>query len=91
MTIQLGKTYKDKVSGFEGIAVHRTEFLYACERVCLQTQAKDGDIKEGVFDAPQLELQPRKKSVVVEPPAPERFERTGGTRPGATRARSNAR
>jgi hypothetical protein len=88
MTITLGKTYKDKVSGFEGIAIHRTEFLYACERVCLQTQAKDGDVKECVFDAPQLELQLRKKSVVVEP---EKLRRTGGTRPGATRARSNAR
>ena len=89
MTIELGRTYKDKVSGFEGIAVHRTEFLYACERVCLQAQAKGGDIKEAHFDAPQLELQPRKKSVVVE--APKASAKTGGVRPGMSRPRSSAR
>lgn len=88
MKIELGKTYRDVVSGFEGIATHRTEFLYACERVCLQAQAKDGDIKESVFDAPQLVLLPRKKTVKVEP---EKLARTGGARPGSTRARSNAR
>lgn len=88
MTIELGKTYRDKVTGFEGIAVHRTEFLYACERVCLQAQAKDGEIKDGHFDAPQLEVLPRKKTVTVEP---KKLARTGGTRPGASRVRSSSR
>lgn len=88
MSVVLGKTYRDKVTGFEGIATHKTQFLYACERVCLQAQAKEGEIKEGVFDEPQLELVAKGKVVKVEP---EKLARTGGVRPGATRARSNAR
>lgn len=85
---ELGKTYRDKVTGFTGIAVSRTEFLYACERVCLQSQAKDGDIKDGHFDAPQLELMPRGKSVTVEP---LKLAKTGGIRPASPRPSSNSR
>lgn len=86
--IELGRTYKDKVSGFEGIAVSITRYLHACERVCLQMVAKDGDIKESVFDAPQLELKAQKRRYVFEPkPA----ALTGGDRPIGSRARSNSR
>lgn len=83
---ELGRTYRDKVTGFEGIATHATRFLYACERVCLVSESKDGDVKELVCDAPQLELVKGGRRV---DPQPE--PKTGGDRPSASRARGLSR
>ena len=58
MIINLGDKAKDKVTGFEGIAVARTEWLNGCTRIGLQSdKLKDGlptDIH--TFDEPQLIL-----------------------------------
>lgn len=32
----LGRRYKDNITGFEGTAVSRTEYLYGCVRVALE-------------------------------------------------------
>lgn len=54
--IELGATYKDAVSGYEGVATSKTSFLFACERVCLSQGHKEDDGKEkyATFDAAQL-------------------------------------
>ena len=55
---KLGVKAKDKVTGFTGILVARTEWLNGCVRVTLQPPMdKDGKIPEsGTFDEPQIEV-----------------------------------
>ena len=50
--IQLGDRVKDKVTGFEGIAVARTEWLYGCIRIEVQAKVKtNGEIEDArMFD-----------------------------------------
>jgi hypothetical protein len=90
--IQLGATYKDSVSGFEGVVTMSTRFLFACERVTL---SKGFDEKKGeeicaVFDAAQLSFvkgptNEIKKALdaigVKEQPKPPAGPRNGGDRP----------
>jgi hypothetical protein len=38
MTVELGTRVKDKISGFEGIATGRTEYLYGCVRVLVEPE-----------------------------------------------------
>jgi len=54
--IELGATYRDAVSGFEGVAVTATRFIFACERVSLSKgyEKEKGDEIVSVFDAAQL-------------------------------------
>ncbi len=54
VNITLGKKYKDKVHGFEGVATAKTEYLNGCNRVLLEKMSGD-DIKEIWFDSPQIE------------------------------------
>lgn len=56
--IELGQKIRDKVSGIEGIAVARTEFLNGCVRITLQPKGKkDGTLPdEKWFDSQQLEV-----------------------------------
>ena len=57
MKVTLGKTYKDSICGFEGIAGARSVYLYGCERVLLiPTKLKDdGDfLPDCWFDEAQL-------------------------------------
>ena len=61
--IKLGKKYVDPITGFEGIATQKTEYLYGCERVSLQPPVdKDGKVPEAeYFDELQLrEIKPDK-------------------------------
>lgn len=50
---ELGKRYRDPISGFEGVATGRYEFLHGCVRWQLAGQIK-GEPKDFVFDEPQL-------------------------------------
>lgn len=52
--IVLGERYKDTQTGFIGHATAVYFFQHGCERVQLKALA-DGEIKEFVFDAPELE------------------------------------
>lgn len=57
MKVTLGKTYKDSISGFEGIAIARTVYIYGCERALIApTKLKpDGDfLPDCWFDEAQL-------------------------------------
>lgn len=56
--VKLGDKCKDKVSGFEGVAISEHNYLNGCRRVTLQPPVdKDGKLP-GVetFDDPQLEI-----------------------------------
>lgn len=72
MAIKLGKKYRDRVSGWEGIATARYEYMNGCVRVELSGADKDGHPKGHVFDSEQIELVPAAKTVKVE------RKRTGG-------------
>lgn len=59
MNVKLGDKARDRVTGFEGICVARTEWLNGCWRLTLQSDKLDKDNKpqpSETFDAPQLEL-----------------------------------
>lgn len=59
MTIQLGDRVRDRISGFEGVVVGVTEWLYNCRRPIVQpsTVGTNGKpIESQSFDEPQLEV-----------------------------------
>ena len=51
--VELGRRYRDTISGFEGVATGRYEYLYGCVRISLE-RGKDGDLKSEVFDEQRL-------------------------------------
>ena len=63
--IQLGDTVRDTISGFVGIAVSRTKFLYSCNLIDVQPIAYgENSMSENCyFDEPQLEIISKKTSV----------------------------
>jgi len=53
----LGNKLRDVVSGFEGIAVSRVQYLNGCVQYCLQAPVKDGARPSGEYvDENQLEF-----------------------------------
>ncbi len=80
--IELGDLVRDRISGYEGIVIGITDWLYGCRRPMVQATAlKDGKpVDAQSFDEPQLEIV--KRAVIAAPsvaaPAPAR---TGGPRP----------
>lgn len=56
--ISLGDRVKDKVSGFQGVAVARHTYLAGCDRISIQPPVdKDGKLPDSMtFDEPHLEL-----------------------------------
>lgn len=82
---ELGDRVKDKLSGFTGIVIGETTWIYGCRRLTVQSE----DMKEGKpidpysFDAPQLEVL--KKSVLAPRPVPDDAARPHGPRPDAAR------
>lgn len=54
--VVLGNVYRDSITGFQGVAISCTTFLYACKRVGLQpTELKDGKLIDAhYFDIYQL-------------------------------------
>ncbi len=80
--VELGDQVKDKVTGFEGIAVGRHIFLQGCHRISVQPPIdKEGKHPESVsFDEPQLIV--KKAGVVTTEPEPVPPKvRTGGPMP----------
>lgn len=61
--INLGDEVQDIVTGFTGIAIAKTEWLWSCIRYGVQSQAlQDGKLQEAQwFDEPQLEIINRQK------------------------------
>lgn len=72
MEIVLGEKYRDTVSGWEGIATARYEYMNGCIRIEISGADKDGKPEGFVFDVHQVE---RVEGRVPTTPAP-----TGGAR-----------
>jgi hypothetical protein len=72
----LGKKAKDKITGFTGIIVAKTEYLTGCTRYSLQsTELANGKPQDWVgFDEDQLEL-------IEEPKVNLNVKRAGGPQP----------
>jgi hypothetical protein len=71
--VELGKTYQDSITGFEGVAISFTKFLSASQRVGLQpTKLHEGKpIETQYFDAHQLnEVKSKVTPKVKESAAP---------------------
>lgn len=82
MAIKLGQQVRDKLTGLEGTAVARTEYLYGCVRIGVQPfEVKDGKPADwAVIDEPQLEVvknTPAKKAEPRHGPRPS-IERSPG-------------
>jgi hypothetical protein len=73
MTVKLGERYRDGISGYEGVATSRIEYLYGCVRVVLEAGVQ-GKPEEFVFDEQRLV-----EVATEEPPTPT--ARAGGSRP----------
>jgi len=97
--VQLGDLVEDIVTGFQGVAVARTQWLHGCLRYTVQPQGvtKDGKIRETqTFDEPQLKIL--RRAIAPATPAPytrfidtrltpltQQERKTGGPRPEPTR------
>lgn len=66
MSIKLGSKARDMYTGFTGIVVARTEWLYGCTRLVIEsTQLKDGKpIGPESFDEQRIELISEEAPVV---------------------------
>lgn len=73
----LGSRYRDKISGYSGVAESKTYWLNGCIRVGLAGADKEGQPKSFVFDVQQLEL--------VEERQPIEAGRRGGPREATPR------
>jgi hypothetical protein len=68
--VKLGETYRDPITGLEGVATARAEYLYGCVRVVLEGT---GDLKDGVwFDEQRLTDKPKATSGGARPAPPSR-------------------
>ena len=55
-TIELGNCVKDVITGFEGIATSRVEYLTGCEQIGVTPIIKDGKVQNTeYFDTSRLE------------------------------------
>ncbi|KKK67279.1 hypothetical protein LCGC14_2955660 [marine sediment metagenome] len=67
--VKLGQRVRDTISGNEGTAVARTEWLYGCVRVVVQPEGSKDGCPYDVFnvDEPQLEVVDEKAAPEAEP------------------------
>jgi hypothetical protein len=69
MTIKLGDSAKDSISGLTGVVVARYEYLNGCVRLAIQPrEIKDGKpVEASVFDVEQVEFLSAAAPRTVEP------------------------
>lgn len=86
--ILVGDVVRDTISGFEGVAVAKTQWLNGCVRITIQPRAlHDGKpVDNYTFDVEQLELtSPRQRHSTESEPEPVMPSQTGGDRPSIGR------
>ena len=77
MEVTLGKTYRDKVTGFTGVATAKHEYLNGCVQYSLEGRVKEG--AEGEKPAAiGVDVQQLEAVDVPEVDVPEPARRTGG-------------
>ena len=86
MKIKLGQKVKDKITGYEGIVVVKTDWIHGCTRFGVKSQSlKDGKpIDMEWFDEPDLEVVKDVKKTKVKPRHGPRSDPTR-SRPGERR------
>ena len=68
MAIKLGQIVRDRISGFEGIVIARTEWLYGCTGIGVRSKTlkEDGTIRDTQwFDEPTLDATAQDPGGVV--------------------------
>lgn len=80
MKIELGRTYRDKITGVTGVAICFVEYLTGCDRVGIQQPMnKSGIVPEPTyFDTNILDLVASKKRIA---PHRDAFDPPGGPQP----------
>jgi len=58
---QLGIKLRDGITGFEGIATIRAQYLGGSTRYCLEIKHSDGKVNEEWFDGERLREIPKEK------------------------------
>jgi hypothetical protein len=53
--LELGDTFRDRLSGWEGHAIARYEYVSGCVQYCLERLDKDGKREHETFDEQRLE------------------------------------
>jgi hypothetical protein len=85
----LGAHLKDRVTGFDGVVIARSEFVHNCNRYMLQPRGLDKDGKpKGAehFDEDQLELVTKKANAyIARADAPSFAPSHGGPAPAPQR------
>ena len=59
LTLKLGVTARDKITGFNGVAIGKAEYLTGCDQYLIQPKTKPskGNYEEGVWlDEARLEV-----------------------------------
>ena len=66
MEIELGNKVRDKVTGFEGIATAKIEYINGCIQFCVKPKVKeDGKMPDGEYiDVDELEIVD--KGIIIE-------------------------
>lgn len=67
MSIKLGSRVRDIYTGFEGIAIGRTDWLYGCSRIAIEstTLDKDGKVMDAQwFDEQRIEVVKKKQPIM---------------------------
>ena len=69
MKVKLGQKVRDTISGNEGTAIGRTEWIHGCVRIVIQPEGtKDGvPFDTFVIDEPQLVVVDKKAAPEAEP------------------------
>ena len=70
MKIDLGKKYRCKITGYEGVATGFCEYISGCNQVLLAHSARDGESKSHWFDVQRLEEVPSTRIVLENAPTP---------------------
>ena len=88
-TVNLGDKVKDTVSGYEGIVIGKSDFLFGCTRIAVQAVGlhEEKPIESQWFDEPQVELV---TPGVVATDSRPKAERTGGPMPSTPKRRGDA-
>jgi len=85
--IKLGDEVRDVITGFRGIAVARTNWLYGCDRIVIQPPVdKDGKHPDNIsFDEPSVKRVKKEKVK-----APAKQKKTGGDKDDRAAMSKNA-
>jgi len=78
--VKLGQLVKDRITGFEGIVIAITNWLYGCNRITIQPrELKDGKpVEAQSFDVQQLEI-------IDDKPMSMKTSKMATTKPGGPR------